>query len=192
MHFLHSRTYVDNMSHCQASQSSVGFAMNHEENLTGTWTPNNFSKASYVQYQKFLTFRWMRFQETYTAGVEQLHVTLHCCHCFMLWMPEIWHSLTERLRKSLTVVMFPVGKLNYWMYSASQGSQLTDLTGRMPVCPPRVVSVFCFTYLMPSFMQICWRLVCSPDFFQTFITLVFFPGKHLAAFPALQGIVYTI
>lgn len=144
MHFLHSRTYVDNMSHCQASQSSVGFAMNHEENLTGTWTPNNFSKASYVQYQKFLTFRWMRFQETYTAGVEQLHVTLHCCHCFMLWMPEIWHSLTERLRKSLTVVMFPAGKLNYWMYSASQDSQSTDLTGRMPFCPPRVISVFLF------------------------------------------------
>lgn len=92
MHFLHSRTYVD-MSHCQASQSSIDFAMSHKENLTGTWNPNNFSKASYAQYHMFLTFRWMKFQEIYTAGMEQIHVTLHCCHCFRLWMPEIWHSL---------------------------------------------------------------------------------------------------
>lgn len=93
MYFLPSRTYVDNLSRCQANQSSVSFVMNHKENLRGTWTPNNFSKASYVQYHKFLTFRWMKFQEAYTAGMEKLHVTLHCCRCFMLWVPEIWHSL---------------------------------------------------------------------------------------------------
>lgn len=109
MHFLHSRTYVDSMSHCQATQSSVGFAMNHKENLTGTWTPNNFSKASYAQYhfRKCTQLAWN-------------NMWLHCCHCFMLWMPEIWHSLIDRLRKSLTVVMFPTGKLNCSMYSAAK------------------------------------------------------------------------
>lgn len=92
-------------------------------------------------------------------------------------------------RKSLTKVMFPFGKLKCFEVLSSQGSLLTDLTGSMLFCPPKTSFNFCILlWLMPSFIQICWHLlVWAPDFFQTFIILVFFPGKHLAVFPALQG-----